>query len=127
MSADGKRFVLRNLLDGFDPAGLGEFVPLWPGVDILPLYGLLPSGEPIARDQPSAALLRYAPGAAVPLHRHPAYEQIFVLSGSQRDHGGTYGPGTCVLSPPGTEHSVSSEEGCLVLAIWNQSVELRNG
>jgi len=119
-----QRLVLRGLFDNFDPRSLGEFAPLWPGVDILPLYGLSPAGVPIEPNQPSAALIRYAPGASVPAHRHPGYEHILVLAGAQSDERGVYERGTCVMSPPGTSHGVASERGCLVLAIWNQSVEV---
>jgi anti-sigma factor ChrR (cupin superfamily) len=114
------RLVLRDLFAGFDPKGLGDFVPLRPGVSILPLYGTptRPSGGP------AAALLRYQPGASVPAHQHPGYEHIFVLEGSQQDERGVYGPGTCLISPPGSHHTVTSESGCLVLAIWNQPVEM---
>lgn len=122
-----QRLVLRGLFDGFQPNGLGEFAPLWPGVEILPLYGMSPSGKPLAPTQPSAGFIRYAPGASVPTHRHPGYEHIIVLSGAQSDDRGVYERGTCVMSPPGTSHGVASERGCLVLAIWNQSVEVIGG
>lgn len=118
------RLVLRDLIDGPVPSEFGSFVPLWPGVEILPLYGIQPDGKPWNPDRPSAALLRYAPGARVPEHRHAGYEHIFVLRGSQSDRHGLYRAGTCVMSPPGTSHAVSSEEGCLVLAVWNRSVEV---
>jgi len=94
----------------------GEFAwdELRPGVDIHRLYQ--------SDDGGSAALLRYAPGGHVPPHRHRGYEQIFVLSGSQRDDRGTYGPGSLVVNPPGTEHAVDSDEGCLVLIVWQRPV-----
>jgi len=122
-----QRVVLRGLFDGFEPSGLGEFAPLWPGVDILPIYGISKAGSPIDPSRPSAAFVRYAPGAAVPSHRHPGYEHIFVLAGAQSDERGVYERGTCVMSPPGSSHGVASDRGCLVLAIWNQSVEVLGG
>lgn len=121
---NNQRLVLRDLLDGPLPTELGAFVPLWPGVEILPLYGIGEDGRPFDPKRPSAAFLRYAAGARVPEHRHAGYEHIFVLRGSQSDRHGSYPAGTCVMSPPGTTHAVSSEEGCLVLAVWNQSVEV---
>jgi anti-sigma factor ChrR (cupin superfamily) len=91
--------------------------PFRPGVEIHRLYG---------DDQgPSAAFLRYAPGARIPHHDHPGYEHIVVLSGSQRDHRGAYAAGTLVINPPGSDHAVASEEGCLVLIIWQQPVVIR--
>ena len=85
------------------------------GVEIYPIYkyGL----------GCSAALLRYAPGASVPAHAHMGYEHILVLSGEQRDEHQRYPKGTLVVSPPGTSHSISSQRGCVVLAIWEKPVK----
>jgi anti-sigma factor ChrR (cupin superfamily) len=90
--------------------------PFRQGVEICKLYGEENKG-------PAAALLRYAPGAIVPLHQHTGYEHILVLSGSQSDDHAVYGEGTLIISKPGTLHSVSSAGGCIVLAIWNSPVE----
>jgi len=71
---------------------------------------------------PSAAFLRYHPGASLERHRHTGYEYILILSGSQVDDGGHHRAGTFVVNPPGTTHAIRSDEGCLVLAIWNSPV-----
>ena len=89
---------------------------LRPGVDEHRLYGGSDGGGPIA------SILRYAPGARVPYHRHGGHEHIFVLSGSQRDERGTYGAGTLVINTPDTRHDVVSDEGCTVLVIWERPV-----
>lgn len=89
--------------------------PLRPGVDILPLHDATPFGV--------AAVLRYAPGASVPRHRHPGYEQILVLEGEQTDPYGTYPAGTLIVNEPGSEHDVRSERGCLVLIFWEKPVQ----
>jgi anti-sigma factor ChrR (cupin superfamily) len=68
--------------------------------------------------EPSAAILRYQPGAAVPLHRHAGLETITVLEGMQSDENGDYEAGTVVLNPVGTEHSVWTKDGCVVLIHW---------
>lgn len=120
----GTRVVLRDVFAEFSPVEHGDFRPLHPGVDILPLYG---HEEGAPANGPSAALLRYQPGASVPEHQHAGYEHIFVLSGSQSDDAGLYPRGTCVINPPGTRHAVKSDEGCLVLAIWNRPVVLLKG
>jgi anti-sigma factor ChrR (cupin superfamily) len=89
--------------------------PFREGVDIYHLYGDGIEG-------PSAALIRYRKGAAVPMHRHTGYEHIFVLTGSQRDQSGTAKAGTLSVNQPGTEHSLVSEAGCIVLAIYEKPV-----
>jgi hypothetical protein len=121
------RIVLQGLLQTFRPEEHGEFRPFFPGVSILPLYGLTPEGKPLDVTQPSAAILRYEPGARVPVHRHRGFEHIFVLEGSQSDEQGTYHRGACLMSSPGTSHSIHSEDGCTVLAIWEKSVEVERG
>ena len=70
----------------------------------------------------SAALLRYESGAKVPYHSHSGYEHIFVLSGSQSDANGKYTKGSVIINPPNTSHQVHSEEGCIVLIVWERPV-----
>jgi anti-sigma factor ChrR (cupin superfamily) len=91
--------------------------PFRPGVEIYQVYKDGESGS-------AAALLRYKPGASVPRHEHLGFEHIFVLSGSQTDHNGEHQAGTLVINPPGTNHSVISQAGCIVLAIWEKPVLL---
>ncbi|WEX10706.1 cupin domain-containing protein [Chelativorans sp. AA-79] len=73
-------------------------------------------------DGTSVALLRYRPGAGVPSHRHTGLETIILLEGTQSDENGDYPAGTVVLNPAGTEHSVWTEEGCVVLIQWEKPV-----
>lgn len=87
-----------------------------PGIAIHRLYNAAPDGA-------AAALLRYDPGASVPRHRHLGYEHIWVLSGSQEDERGHYETGTLVINPPNTCHQVFSPDGCVVLIIWEKSVQ----
>lgn len=77
-------------------------------------------------DQPSLALLRYAPGAGVPRHRHTGLETILVLEGTQSDEAGEYGEGDLVLNAIGSEHSVWSRLGCVVLIQWTRPVVFLN-
>ena len=72
---------------------------------------------------PQLALLRYAPGASVPRHRHAGLEIIQMLDGEQSDEHGTYKVGDVVLNPEGTEHSVHSDTGCVALLMWERPVE----
>lgn len=73
--------------------------------------------------QPIAALLRYQPGACVPAHRHPGVEFVHILAGSQRDANGVYGAGSFKVNLPDTVHDLVSDDGCLVLIIWQAPVE----
>lgn len=84
------------------------------GVDILPLYGD-PQGC-------SCALLRYHRGAQIPRHLHMGTEFLFILRGSQRDERGEYRQGTFLINPTDTSHAITSEEGCIVLAVWEKPV-----
>lgn len=89
------------------------FAPFREGVDIYH----------ITQGAPAVALLRYAPGARIPLHRHAGLETIFVLEGAQSDERGTYPKGSFVVNPVGSTHSVWSNEGCVVLIQWERPVE----
>jgi anti-sigma factor ChrR (cupin superfamily) len=73
-------------------------------------------------EEPSVAILRYEPGARVPLHRHVGLETIVVLEGTQTDEDGDYGAGSVILNASGTQHSVWSTTGCVVLIQWDKPV-----
>lgn len=77
----------------------------------------------IQQGSPAVAILRYAPGAKVPLHLHTGLETILVLEGVQSDERGDYGKGTVILNPQGTSHSVWSKSGCAVFIQWERPVE----
>lgn len=74
----------------------------------------------------AAALLRFKPGGKVPLHQHVGFEHIIVLSGSQTDQNGHLPTGSLMIHPPGTSHSITSEEGCIALAIYEKRVSFIN-
>lgn len=87
--------------------------PFQPGVDIYRLYGDGETGS-------SAALLRFRAGGRVPTHEHSGYEHILILSGSQVDENSRADAGMLIINPPGTSHGVLSENGCIVLAIYEK-------
>lgn len=109
-------FSLSRVL--FDAAARKDLAwePFRDGIEISWIYR---TDDP---DGPSAAFLRYVPGAGAPLHYHPGYEHILVLEGSQSDEKGLYRAGDMAINPAGTQHSVRSAEGCVVLAIWEKPV-----
>ena len=98
------------------------WTPLRPGVDEHRIYGGDGEGGGAGGSGPLASILRYAPGAQVPYHRHDGYEHVYVLAGSQRDSRGTHRAGTLVVNPPGSRHDVISDEGCIALLIWERAV-----
>ncbi len=70
------------------------------------------------------ALLKYEPCASVPRHRHEGLETILVLEGIQSDETGDYAKGSYIVNAAGTEHSVWSDEGCVVLIQWDRPVKI---
>jgi anti-sigma factor ChrR (cupin superfamily) len=109
--------VLR-LADLFQIADWQHTLPWTPfreGVDIYRLYG-------DGKNGPSTALLRFHPGARVSTHEHTGYEHILVLTGSQVDENSRTHAGALIINPPRTRHSVLSENGCIVLAIYEKPV-----
>jgi anti-sigma factor ChrR (cupin superfamily) len=97
-----------------------DWKPLRPGIWIHRIYQVSPDG-------PSAAFLRYQPGATLPRHTHAGLEHIFVLAGSQQDERGVYEAGSMTVNPPGTSHNVSSPNGCIVLVLWERPVIFETG
>jgi len=90
--------------------------PFKDGVEIYRLYGDGATG-------PTAALIRFTTVCKVPIHAHSGFEHILVLAGAQRDQNSTATPGTLIINSPGTTHSVVSEAGCIVLAIYEKPVQ----
>lgn len=109
-SADFTRLDLARLASDRD-----AWPELRPGVRQLVLREGPQPGE-------RTSLLAYVPGAWVPRHRHTGDETIFILEGGQIDDSGTYLAGTYMLNREGTEHSVRSPMGCLVLIHWRAPV-----
>ena len=121
---DAARFPRLELKDLFHLAERPDdlaWEPFKGGVDIHRLYGDGVKG-------PTAALLRFREASKIPLHEHAGIEHILVLAGSQRDQNGEIPAGTLVINPAGSRHSVVGEAGCIVLAIYHESVRfLENG
>ncbi len=92
-----------------------EWTDFRPGVAICRLFG-------DGRRGPSAALLKYDPGAGIPQHRHLGFEIIFIMHGSQTDEEGTITSNQVRVNRPGSQHSVVSRTGCVALLIWQAPV-----
>ena len=105
--------VFRNLYKLLDSPGSLDWQLLYPGVHVHWLYRDGDHG-------PAAAFIRFQPGGRVPLHEHRGFEHIMVLQGSQTDENGQLQTGGLMVHSPGTRHSIVSNEGCLVLAIYEK-------
>jgi quercetin dioxygenase-like cupin family protein len=61
-------------------------------------------------------LLRVPAGAVLERHLEPLNEVFYVLSGTALIDGKSYGEGTYLFTPEGTEHGpFTTNEGCLIL------------
>ncbi|MEZ5355397.1 MAG: cupin domain-containing protein [Bryobacteraceae bacterium] len=85
----------------------------FPGVDFLTLS--------FDRETSLATnLLRLAPGAVFPAHRHSRGEQCWVIEGEVRHTDGSLSAraGDFFVAKPGTDHcAITSEQGCLLLIV----------
>jgi len=114
-----RRIVLHDLVARAKEPDF-PWIKMRPGIEIHRIYGDGHAG-------PSAALLRYAPGATLPHHRHPGHEHITILEGSQSDEHGVYRAPSFIVNPPGSSHDVHSPDGCMVLVVWNEPVVFSPG
>ena len=77
----------------------------------------------VFKDERSGNFGRYvkiAPNADIGIHVHHGYEYVFVLFGGFVDERGTHGPGTVIVNPPSSSHSVrGSPDGCINLVIYD--------
>ena len=83
------------------------------GIQIKVLYENKERGE-------LTCLLKWEPGARLPMHKHPEIEQTWVLEGSFYDHDGICKAGEYVWRTPGSIHETHSDTGCVILAIYRK-------
>ena len=89
------------------------------GIQIKVLYVDKEKGE-------MTCLLKWEPGATLPMHKHPEIEQSFVLEGSFYDHDGICRAGEFVWRQPGSFHETHSDEGAVLLAIYRKPNVFQN-
>lgn len=90
------------------------------GIEIKVLYHDQDKGE-------MTCMLKWAPGATLPFHRHPELEQSYVIEGSFSDHDGTCRAGEYVWRKAGSKHQTYSEEGCVIIAVYRKPNLFRSG
>jgi anti-sigma factor ChrR (cupin superfamily) len=83
------------------------------GIGIKVLYEDKAKGE-------MTCLLKWEPGATLPMHKHPAIEQSYVIEGSFYDHDGICRAGEFVWRRVGSFHETRSDEGAVILAVYRE-------
>jgi anti-sigma factor ChrR (cupin superfamily) len=71
-----------------------------------------------------ADLIRFEPGAQIPLHRHLGDELIFMLEGSNADEWAEVLTGNISYRPNGCTHTVTTRNGATLLAFVSGGAEL---
>jgi anti-sigma factor ChrR (cupin superfamily) len=84
------------------------------GISIKVLYEDKAKGE-------MTCLLKWEPGATLPMHKHPEIEQTFVIEGSFYDHDGICRADEFVWRRVGSFHETHSDEGAVILAVQTSS------
>lgn len=69
-------------------------------------------------------LLKFDAGASYPKHSHPAGEEAFVLEGEVSFGERHLNVGDYLYTPPGGVHGVSSTDGCVLLFIVPEEVQI---
>ncbi len=90
------------------------------GISIKVLYEDKEKGE-------MTCLLKWEPGATLPMHKHPEIEQSWVLEGSFYDHDGICRAGEFVWRHTGSFHQTRSDEGAVILAIYRKPNVFQQG
>jgi anti-sigma factor ChrR (cupin superfamily) len=73
-----------------------------------------------------AQIIRFEPGAKLPMHRHRGDELLYVIEGSIGDEHGVTHAGCVGYRPNACVHSVSSKNGATALAIVTGDIEPAN-
>lgn len=69
-------------------------------------------------------LLKFEAGARYPAHNHPAGEEVFVLEGEVKFGNKQLSAGDYLYTPPDGIHAVWSKEGCVILLMIPEEVEI---
>lgn len=78
-------------------------------------------GDEVAR---ATSIVRYAKGSAFSGHAHGGGEEFLVLEGTFVDEHGSYPAGTYVRNPPGSRHTPSAPDGCVIFVkLWQMDLD----
>lgn len=79
--------------------------------------------DAVAKRSP-VILLKFETGAKYPAHNHPAGEEVFVLEGEVKFGNKNLSAGDYLYTPPNGKHAVWSKNGCIMLLIIPEEVEI---
>ena len=82
------------------------------GISIKVLYEDKPKGE-------MTCLLKWEPGATLPMHKHPEIEQTYVIEGRSTTTTASVA-GEFVWRRVGSFHETHSDEGAVILALYRK-------
>ncbi len=69
-------------------------------------------------------LLKFEAGSSYPCHNHPDGEELFVMEGDATLESTTLSAGDYLYTPPNFKHSVTSKNGCVLLFMIPEEVEI---
>ena len=76
------------------------------------------------QQRPPSILLKFEPGTKYPYHNHPGGEEIFVIKGSCLVNDTLLNAGDYLYTPPGFKYAVKTENGCELIFIVPEEVEI---
>jgi quercetin dioxygenase-like cupin family protein len=76
------------------------------------------------QERSPSILLKFEAGASYPYHNHPAGEELFVLKGSCTVNEAYLEAGDYLYTHAGQKHGVTSGQGCEILFMIPEEVEI---
>jgi quercetin dioxygenase-like cupin family protein len=119
-----KKTTVTNINDYIIRSNKNEWQPLiergvrYEGISVISLH------FDELKQRSTTILLKFEPGASYPYHNHPGGEELFVLEGEVTLEGVNLSAGDYLYTPVNYKHSVSSENGCTMLFIIPEEVEI---
>lgn len=92
-----------------------DWIIVGSGVYLAPLYEI--------QDGAGTAFLRFDQGAVSHMHRHPAGEEMYVISGRLKVGDAVIGPGDYLRTPAGAVHEARALEDSVALIIVPEPLE----
>ena len=124
MINDGKEILVDTVSMKLVKSGKVEWKPLVEyGVNTSGIYVKVLRYDEIKK-RALVFLLKFKSGAKYPAHNHPAGEEAFVLEGEVKFGNKDLSAGDYLYTPPNGKHAVWSKNGCVMLLIVPEEVEI---